>query len=534
MLVPQFSTYPKEVSGEDSENIYFSSSDFFCVLTGGELPKEKGKKLLEEVFLKIENTSITRLHEFDQLLGNMFTKTDLPAHFSFSGGFLKGDVLFLKTAGSGKVYLQRGRDFVKIVDQNKSASGYVKPQDLFFITFDEAVSSRELRSYLLVSFQKEKSSETQALLEKIKYRLQQYTRGKIATFGLLILVFLIFVWSVLSGYQNKLFSSKAKKIEIVRELISEKLSQAEDVAFLNQSRAVALIGEAKKDLTDLKKQIKDENNKEILSLEQLIRDKEARIFKTEEKRAEEYFDLSIEEKGAKGIRMYIDEGSLTVLDPSGFAYLLSLNKKSIEKRKSSSMKNASFIALSQNDVFFYKTDGVYKISSDGKTKKVIVRDKDWKNIIDMVFYNKNMYLLDKGRDQVYKYLVSQDGFSQKTPYLKSTEKPDFSNAISLAIDSSVYISLPGAILKYTAGVRDAFPETFPQEKIQITKVIARDDLEKVFAWVKKRGALFILSKEGAYESETTSPVLKTATDVSVFKGSAYALSGAKIFKIPLD
>jgi exopolysaccharide biosynthesis predicted pyruvyltransferase EpsI len=67
---------------------------------------------------------------------------------------------------------------------------------------------------------------------------------------------------------------------------------------------------------------------------------------------------------------------------------------------------------------------------------------------DLAIYNGNIYLLDKGKNKIYKYLAGEEEFSNKIDYLKSGESTVLKEATSLAIDSSIYIGFPN----YTANI----------------------------------------------------------------------------------
>lgn len=345
---------------------------------------------------------------------------------------------------------------------------------------------------------------------------------------------IVFVWSVILGYQRRTGAQNKDKIKTTRELVEEKLNQAEDVAFLNLPRAIALINDAKKDLTTLKKDIKNDKNKDVIQLATLIAEKEKSILKKEVKTAVEYFDLSVENKSANGSKLYLTQDTLVVLDPRGEIYLLSLSEKSLEKKTFPEIKESSLVGLDKDTIFFYKENsGIATIQPDKKPKNVIRKDKDWGEIRDLVIFNANLYLLDTGKSNIYKYLVTEDGFSKKTSYFKSGEKPN-TRISSFAIDGSVYVAATNTIFKYIEGVRDDFDTVFPEEGVSLNKVMTNESLEKVYAWDKGKGAMYVIAKTGTYERQIKVPILKKASDVVVFKNEAYILTGAKIYQVNLD
>lgn len=558
-----FAVYLGEETEEGFTGFIFENNLCIVLRADGELIKEKGRDFLKKLTSEVGNAGINHLSDFDNFISKHCKEMGLPAHFSLSAGLLKDDIFYLKTIGKGEILIGRDRKLAKLIDGDNSASGIIKVNDFFvFATqefFDRTGSQEKIqklfnqkkpneivneitpqiksgddRGLIAVFLHFEEFASEEPIVKPqtklLDYLGQKRTLGAVAV----VLLFLLFLWSVFSGYQKRIYGQKTDKIRVTKEIITEKLQSAEDVFSLNQPRANILISEAKSELAKLKKETRDSNNKEIKFISELISEKEKKILKTEEKGYEEYFDLSLENKQAKGKKIYLDKEKMAVLDPNGFVYIISLEKKSLDKRNTPEIKNATLIALSSDNVFFYSPGGIYKISSSSKTEKVIEKDKDWKDIKEIVIYNNNVYLLDRGANQVYKYLVGEKGFSAKNLYFKPGTDEDLKEATSMTIDSSVYISMPDRIFKYIGGVKDNFTTSFPQEDVSINKIFTNSETEKIFCLDKDKGVIYVLSKTGDYERQVKSSILKKADDFVVFENGAYVLSGSKIYKISLD
>ena len=218
----------------------------------------------------------------------------------------------------------------------------------------------------------------------------------------------------------------------------------------------------------------------------------------------------------------------------GIIYNLSLSKKSLDKNSAAGIKKADLVSAYEDySLFFVKEEGIYKIDSEGKSKKVIDKDADWENIIGMWIYNGNVYLLDSGKGDIYKYLVAESGYSAKSSYLKG-EAGSIKGANSFAIDSSIYVGLDDSLRKYTAGGRDEFSTSWPEKKVKLTKIFTSFDVEKVYGWDKTNETIYILGKNGTYERQINSSILAKASDFVVFKDAAYVLVNEKIYRIGLD
>lgn len=378
-----------------------------------------------------------------------------------------------------------------------------------------------------------------SLIDRFKNNLASLKIGndKRKTFTLLgvVIISIVLIWSVVLGRSRQVEAELQKKVQTTQEIVTQKLSEADEVAFLNLDRALALISEAKDEVNKLKNEVGNRKQKEVAELEGKINTQESKITKKEEKNFDEFYDLALEDKTASGSRLYLDGENVAILDnKNGALYFLSIAKKSIDKNTAGETKSASLVAAYEGKLYFYvKGKGIYQFTSDSKVKKVIDNDKDWKDIIDMDIYNGNIYVLDKEADEIYKYLVTEKGFSDKNSYFLSGESADLSESTSMSIDSSIYISAGNTIYKYTRGSKESIDTEFPEENVSITKLFTNADTEKLYAWDKKKGSIYILGKDGGYEREIKSSILAKADDFVVYDDAAYILIGQKIYKISL-
>ncbi|MEK9169266.1 MAG: hypothetical protein AAB788_00825, partial [Patescibacteria group bacterium] len=145
--------------------------------------------------------------------------------------------------------------------------------------------------------------------------------------------------------------------------------------------------------------------------------------------------------------------------------------------------------------------------------------------------NGNIYLLDQGKNDIRKYMTTESGFGGGTSYFQLGQSINLSSVNSLTIDGSVYLAGDSVMFKYTSGLQDAFKTNLPDSNINTTKIFTSKDLEKIYAWDKKRGTIYIMGKNGDYQEQVNSKILSTASDLVVYKNSIYVLQGSKIYKI---
>lgn len=556
-------------SGLVDENNLFLTVEIEAGIT-----PDTGRELTAYIREKINLSQIENLQQFDSFISNIIKEKNLPSGFSFSAGYLKGNIFYLKTINQGKIYIRRNKKLVLLIKGDATASGYIVESDIFIFTFNKFMKLLGEESGLNQRFDHRPISDiideiTPELLAKddqgtvalfiklnkmdeeikpvndffevpkrinpilnLKDFYLRFGQQKTLTFFTVFVLGLILFWSVGLGYVRRSQESNQKKINLTKDLVNQKLSQAEEVSFLNMSSALNLIADSKVEVKKLDSLRSSNLAGQIEELDTMITQFENKILKKEEKKYSEFFDLTVDDKNAKGDKFYLEGDNLLISDKGrGILYTLSLEKKSLDKDQSSEIKNSSNIALFEEKKYFYvEGSGVYQIV-DGKTKKIIENDKDWGDIIDLIVFNGNIYLLDQGKDEIWKYLTTESGFGTKNSYFQSGQSIDLSKVYSLSIDGSIYLAGDSVLFKYTSGLRDGFTVELPNGNVNMTKIFASKDLEKLYGWDKKGGIVYVMGKNGDYQEQINSKILSTATDFVVYKNSIYVIQGSKIYKI---
>lgn len=586
-MVGNFSIWEKKTNKENYFG-FLKESNLFLIIKVDSCVSEIGEGFLSKI-LERSQKNIDKLHDFEEIVNQVVRESNLPVNASISTGLTKGNIIYLKTINGGEILLKRNNKLVKIISGDKSASGFIKEKDLFLFTTSDLTNEagEELKALVAGSVEdiklnfdgyfrdkKEKDliilfgeftnqlvvdqvinqyqpieisavkpsifSTLKNSIKKVKEdflsfnNLPENYRKKKTTLIFVSIIFLVLVWSVVFGYQRRIESLHNKKITETRKQIEEKLQKAENEAFLDLTKSLELVGQAKTDLGKVDTEVDKKHQKQINEISKLITDTESKLLKKEEKNYAEFYDLAVEEKQAQGEKMSLDEETVAILDKkNGAIYSLSLTKKSLEKNKFSEANKTIALANYDGNVYLFVTgEGIYK-GIEEKLKKVVDNDKEWKDIIDLKVYNGNIYLLAKGGDEVYKYLVAEGGYSSKQSYFASGSAVDLTDATSLVIDSAIYLGFSNYIGKYISGVRDEFKTSFPEDNVSLTKVFTNKDLDKVYAWDKGHGVIYVLAKNGAYEKQIRSSIITKASDFVVFENKIYLLSGSKIYTINL-
>jgi len=573
--------------GKEKETGYsgvIAEGGLFIAFEAGEgMTGNRGRDFLKMVKDKIMEVRPVNLSGLEDIVSDTIRKENPPAGFSMSLSYIKGKVIYLKTQGTGKVIIKRQDKVATLLTGDNGASGYFENNDIYVFTTDRFIDliggDLELKSIfdhknpsqiveemtpilkgrkdqgavalflqileatvggegeLVVENEVERTRpvEEENFFYTLKGRLEDYYlrfgKKKTLTFLTVLIIFIIFVWSVVLGVKRRTNKQATLKIAAAKELVGQKLSSARDVAYLNMPRAEELIRESKQIVGDLDK--KYPNRKDLEEIRSMVNETENKILKKEEKSYSEFFDLGVEAKGAKGSKFYLDQDNLLILDKeAGTMHKLSLEKKSIESVKASPLREASLIGIYEDKRFFYSPSvGVYQVDDSGKVKQIIKGDKEWGDIADMSLFNGNIYLLDNGKSDVYKFVPTDNGFGGGKSYFEADQKTDLSWSESLAIDASVYIGGGNTVIKFTSGLRDGFSMTLPNDKVAIAKIITNQDLNAIYLWDKKASMIYVVGKSGEFSRQISSSILGKATDLVVYKDQIYALDGSKIYKI---
>ena len=367
-------------------------------------------------------------------------------------------------------------------------------------------------------------------------KITGFFKTKKFTIIMAIIILAILIWSVVFGYQRREAAKLQQKYVTASEEIDGKLKEAKSEATLNIDKSLTLISEAKSLLDVLKKDIGDKKPTEIVELAKKISDAENSVVKKESKNYEEFYDFTLENKNAKGSAIAKEGNLLAVLDTGRKAvYLLDLDSKSLTAYTSPEVASASLVGIYDKDLYFYtKEKEIFKFTSQTKAKDLIAKDVEIKNVVDMELYSGNIYLLDEGSDEIYKYLVTEGGFSSKRTYFGEGQTINLSGAVGMSIDSAIYIANLNNIVKYISGAKESFSPSFPQENVAFDAIYTDRDIDEVYALDKKNSAVYVLSKTGEYIKEIQSSIFNKAKAIFVHEGQIHALIDEKIFTVSLD
>jgi DNA-binding beta-propeller fold protein YncE len=220
-----------------------------------------------------------------------------------------------------------------------------------------------------------------------------------------------------------------------------------------------------------------------------------------------FFDVSLVKKDARGHAFGIAQDSMGIIDQAGqTVYQLELATKNGQVMAGGDrFGGATAVAASAESFYVLADEGVHAVRRDDKKvlPQVIRPDSAWGEVNTIVSYGGNLYLLDKGKSRIWKYVSAESGFSELREYLNPDSLPDFSQATSMAIDGSVWVATAdGRVLRFTQGKEHTYTIVGVEPPLGKTLAVYTSDTDEyVYVLDTESQRVVVLDKDGIYVSQ---------------------------------
>jgi hypothetical protein len=379
-------------------------------------------------------------------------------------------------------------------------------------------------------------SQIKSLASQIINRLPKSGRIRLIAALAIILVILI-------GVGINFFSArgeqKEKEITSLLEQAKSAKSEAEGLKTLNASEADRKLQEA---FTLVDQALKiDSNSEQAKKLKSELDGIKESVSQKYSESTSEVIDLKETKEGFRGSRLSLLANSLAILDSSGQS-LINLNlatKKAEVLAEKEDLGKASDLVIDEDLVFIYSTDkGIIKIDLvNKKTTEAVEADDNWGLIRGISAFGGNIYLLDSENNQIWKYLPTTSGFSNKREYLTSGTKVDLEDAVGIQIDSSIYIlKQNGEIFKFTKGTKDDFSIVGLDKPLKDPKALyTSSEVDNLYILDSGNSRVVVLGKSGEYKAQYQADKLGVASGLAVNEKDKkiYLVDGSKVYSMDL-
>jgi len=205
-----------------------------------------------------------------------------------------------------------------------------------------------------------------------------------------------------------------------------------------------------------------------------------------------------------------------------------------------SVKDLSKVTFNvENERFvrpFSVRDGIYTglsaggiwIGSKSEQKIVIPTDSEWGEISQVATFGNNIYLLDKGLGEIWKYSATDTGYADRKRWFGAGIVLDLSRVVDWVVDGDIWLlTSSGKLEKYSRGAPASFVMTgFPSESETggfvdpAALTIVEDKI-----YILERGAKRVVSLDasGKYVEQYVSEDFGKASDLMIYEGNGYVL-----------
>lgn len=484
--------------------------------------------------------------------------------YGFAAASLWGTFLYLAKFGSAKLHFKRGEEVEEVgegvVDRVFAASGMVHPQDTLTLESSDGTTSLALR------FEVEKVPTADEVLHLIPTRRRRLWLRRIFNRRLLIaLGLLLFLWA--SFYTLKKRQADLRSGELARLLVlsDQKIDDAAPFIDLNNLKAREILLEARESLEDARLLSLDSTEiGERLSAVDRLLDKVSKTTRFSELPL--WYDLKIQHEGVLPAAITGSGEALFVSDPaSGIVFRLSFSeppevaplggvedgrpgvsliyyddgklyfrvRESERENEREPSEEAKNVRASELGVVHFKSDDGIGVD------ETMLEVESLAAVVDLKTFLGNIYLLVPEKNQILKFNALAEGYSVGSGWLAADV--DISDAVSLAIDGSIYVlKKDGRLLKFERGnlIGDfeikGLDGPFDNPKAIFTTV----DSDYLFVLDAGNRRVVVLRKTGFYHSQYLYEGDQAFLDakglfVDEAAGAIYLLDGTKIYRIDI-
>ena len=174
------------------------------------------------------------------------------------------------------------------------------------------------------------------------------------------------------------------------------------------------------------------------------------------------------------------------------------------------------IATFDSGFYVQTKDGVVRLDSAGEKATTVANNASWGQIVGAAGYTTNLYLLDKGKGEIWRYFGSKSGLSSGQAYI-SGDKPDLSDASAISIDGLVWVTThKGNIYKFAQGKKQDFSLSNLNDSLgDIVDIYTSPDTKNHYLLDQGKGRVVIVSKDGVYQAQYSHQNLHQATSLVV-------------------
>ncbi|MBI4100676.1 hypothetical protein HY439_02945 [Candidatus Microgenomates bacterium] len=366
---------------------------------------------------------------------------------------------------------------------------------------------------------------------------EERSKKTLLTVALLIIVLLII--SIVLGAVKKRQDEQSAQFNELYQSVNQKYEDGKGLLGLNDALAKEQLSQAlrgmeeinavdtwnsgqKKKIEELEKKI----NEDLVTASRLYKIPEPSVF----------WDTTLVKEGSQGKKLAIAADKMAILDiKNHLVYFLSIKTKAVKTLGIKNLTGEKSLAILGDKVYVLGEEGVVEINAKNQSsQRVINKENDWGETQFLSAYGSSLYILDKN-GRIWKYAQGDSGFTSGRNYLKAEITPDFSEALGLAVDSSVWVLSGAEIVKFSLGNPESFSISGIESLGNPGAFFTNEENNKLYLWASNQRKLIVLDKSGVYQFQYELGDIGPVGDIAASEEEKkiFLLGGSKIYGLDI-
>jgi hypothetical protein len=348
--------------------------------------------------------------------------------------------------------------------------------------------------------------------------------------GLSLLLLLSIMIGVGMVRRVKVLSETA--FQKVNTEVAAKIAETLSIGDLNPERARVLLAEARVGVeTYIATKPKEEYRVKALKLNEDISKTEEQAFKKNDIALNTIVELEVLVEGLQSNKMKTDgKGNLVFIDESN-PRLVSMNISDRSRQIIDTKNDGKFLDVSMTDTKYFglnaKSVTELNIKKE-ETKTAIEADEFWVDPVKIGMFAGNIYILDKGQSEIWKYPTLGDTFGGRRRWLAAGITPDLANVVDMKVVGDIWLlTSTGKLERYSRGApvkfsMDGFPSKTSDKKLAEPSSLW---VTESLIYVLENGAsrITVFGDDGLYKSQYVNSEFSKASDLVIVDDKGYVL-----------
>ena len=340
-------------------------------------------------------------------------------------------------------------------------------------------------------------------------------KRKLSIAGGIAIVLLIAIGTLAFSHAKQTAAEQALWTAVYDQAFDRKTRAEADLVYGNEERARAYLTEARNLLTGLdekttqRKTTKSELDQSLAQLEVKLRRELAITHPTQ-------VLSGVGEDTARAVAVWKNVAYALSADGTAVIQIDLASSAKFRIPLTGTSGTATGITASEDGVFvLLQPAGLLKIDTTRHTASAAALNLSKAlGSQAITFYNRRIYSLDAAGNMVWKYANSGGNFGQESTYLKQNTT-DLTNAVSLAIDSNIYIGKQdGTVARYLSGAQETWSlHSISPPLTSLTSLWTDPNTDRIVISDLVNKRVLVFRKDGQLIAQITSPDFQAPQNV---------------------